>query len=173
MSRIVIRAGVAALAVALVAGCSVPRKPAPAAQAGTSATPAAGAAATAAVACKPVGASQLVGTWYSVSKQPGIKGEMRRLLILQADGSYRSESRQQDARNIRAELRENGCWETSGNTYTTRVTHSNGEAVDGGDIYRNTYRIERLGDSQLVSRENVRGAPAVTARKMQPGYRMP
>ncbi|MEI2418495.1 hypothetical protein V8Z80_20150 [Orrella sp. JC864] len=168
--RFVYRAGACALTLSLAAGCSMPR------QAPDAAPPAPAAAQAPAQPepCRPAGQSPLVGNWYSVSKQAGIKGEMRRLLVLQEDGSFRSETRHHDGRNLRAELRETGCWETAGNTYTTRVTHSNGEAVDAGDpIYRNTYRVEKVGATQLVTREDVPGARPVTARKMPPGYRMP
>ena len=175
MSRFVVRAGLCAMFVASVAGCSMPgKKTQTGSSSGASAAAAAAGATPQPAACSPVGESPLVGMWHSVTKQSGVRGEMRRLILLKPDGNYRLETRLQDGRNIRAELRETGCWETTGSTYTTRVTHSSGEPVDPSDpIYRNSYRVERVNATQLVSRENVPGAKSVTARKMPADYRMP
>ena len=172
MSRSVVRAGMCAVFVAAVAGCAMPGKK-PQAEA-PPAAPTGRAAMPQPAACTPVGESPLAGTWHSVTKEKGVRGEMRRLIVLKPDGSYRLETRLQDGRNIRAELRETGCWETQGSTYSTRVTHSSGEPVDPSDpIYRNSYRVESVGAKQMVTRENVPGARSVTARKMPPDYRMP
>ncbi|CFW37295.1 putative lipoprotein [Bordetella pertussis] len=51
---------------------------------------------------------------------------------------------------------------------------SNGEPVDASDpIYQNRYRVEKVDSGKLTLRELKRNGQAVTARRMQPGYRLP
>jgi len=173
MSRFAVRAAAVAGAAAAIAACTPqrPRAPEP-----PPAPPAAAAPAqpkprpcTAAAAGSP-----LVGTWYATASQSGIKGRLHILLVLEQDGSMRQTQRVASGRDIRSELRESGCWEASGGTLATRVTVSNGEPVDGeAAIYRNMYRVEKSGGSELAYREMRAGAPRIAARRMPAGYRLP
>jgi len=95
-------------------------------------------------------------------------------MVLQQDGTMRLINRVANGRDIRAELRESGCWEASGDILVTRVTHSNGEPVAGDEaIYRNQYRIEKADGRQLVYRELRAGGPRLAAKRMQDGWRLP
>jgi len=125
--------------------------------------------------CEPAApGSPLVGVWYGTSQQPGVRGELRTLMTVGQDGSFTLQRRIQAGRAIRSELRESGCWQYADGIYSTRVTRSNGEVVDGSDpIYRNAYRVGKVDAERLVYRENKPGAPTATFRKMRPGYRLP
>jgi len=169
MSRFAVRAA-AASAAALIAACTVqPSKQAEAPPAAPAPQP------ERARACTPAQAgSALIGTWYATSTQAGVKGRLHTLMVLQQDGSMRLTNRVSSGREIRSELRESGCWEATGNTLATRVTQSNGEAVDGEQaIYRNEFQVEKVDARQLVYRELRTGGTRLTAKRMQDGYRLP
>ncbi|WP_459616869.1 hypothetical protein [Bordetella sp. 2513F-2] len=164
------RAAAACAALAL-AGCSSPR-PASTAAAAQGEAPA---PKPAAPACVPAGQGDpMVGTWYSTYRQPGFAGDFQTLTVLSADGTMRYESQIKMGRRTRPALREQGCWTVAGGIYTMQTTMSNGEPVDAADpIYRNRYQVEKVEPARLTLRELKPGGQKITARRMQPGYRLP
>lgn len=127
------------------------------------------------VACTPAAAnSPLVGTWYSVSRPRGFAGDFQSLTVLSADGTMSYETQLKVGKRTRPALRETGCWTHDNGVYTLQTTQSNGEPVDADDpIYRNAYRVESVDRSKLALREMKSNGQAVTAKRMQTGYRMP
>ncbi len=124
--------------------------------------------------CVPVASNQpLVGTWYLVSKQNGVAGEIQTLLTLKADGTLRQQTRVKQGRNIRSELRETGCWEAPAGKLITRVSKSNGELIDFNDpIYSTTYMVEKIDASRLTYREDRAGSRSMFAKKVQDSFRL-
>ncbi|AUL17219.1 lipoprotein [Bordetella bronchiseptica] len=168
MSRVSISL-VGALGVALMlGGCAARKESAATAPRATPEAPEA-------VACTPAQAGDpMVGTWYSVSRQRGFAGDFQTLTVLSADGTMRYETQLKVGRKTRPALRETGCWHVADGIYTMQTTQSNGEPVDASDpIYQNRYRVEKVDSGKLTLRELKRNGQAVTARRMQPGYRLP
>jgi len=158
------------MAAVALAGCV--SRPAPAPSPAPAPRPA-GPSVPAACELAPAG-SPLVGAWYGSSQQSGVRGELQTLMTVAQDGSFTLQRRVKAGRAIRSELRESGCWQYADGTYSTRITRSNGDVVDGSDpIYRNAYRVEKVDAARLVYRENKPGAKSTTLKKMRPGYRLP
>lgn len=124
--------------------------------------------------CVPPSAGHaLIGTWYLVSKQAGVAGEMQTLLTLSADGKLKQQTRIKQGRNIRSELRETGCWEANASQFTTRVSRSNGELVDFKDpIYATTYVVEKVDANRLTYRLDRPNAKPAFAKKVQDSFRL-
>lgn len=161
-----------AMCVGLVlAGCAAKKSPAPK----QAEAPAAVAAAPEPVRCVPArGDDPMVGTWFSVSRPRGFAGDFQALTVLSADGTMRYETQIKVGRKTRPALRETGCWTVADGVYTMQTTQSNGEAVDPGDpIYVNRYRVEKVDRGQLRLRELRNNGQVLTAKRMQPGYRLP
>lgn len=127
------------------------------------------------LACAPTGAdSPMVGTWYSVSRPRGFAGDLQTLTVLSADGSMTYETQLKVGKRIRPALRESGCWNVANGVYTLRTTKSNGEPVDADDpIYQTRYQVQSVDRSRLVLRELKTDGQQISARRMQPGYRLP
>lgn len=115
----------------------------------------------------------LIGVWYVVSKQAGVAGEMQTLLTLSDDGKVRQQMRVKQGRNIRSELRETGCWETTAGKLVLRINRSNGERIDYRDpIYTTTYVVERSDPQRIVFREDKPGSRPMTAQRVQNSFRL-
>jgi len=127
------------------------------------------------IRCTPVAADDpMIGTWYSVSRPRGYAGDFQSLTVLRADGTMTYETQLKVGRRTRPALRESGCWSVAQGVYTLQTTQSNGEPVDAADpIYVNRYQVEKLAGNQLRLRELKNGGQTLTARRMQPGYRLP
>lgn len=127
------------------------------------------------VVCKPADTnSPMVGTWYSVSRPRGYAGDFQSLTVLSADGSMTYETQMKVGKRTRPALRESGCWNVANGIYTMQTTKSNGEAVDTTDpIYVSRFEVQSVGRDKLVVREMKSGGQTTTARRMQPGYRLP
>ncbi|EXF88653.1 putative exported protein [Bordetella holmesii 30539] len=127
------------------------------------------------VACTPAEAgSQMVGTWYSVSRPRGFGGDLQTLTILAADGSMTYETQLKVGKRIRPALRESGCWTVANGIYTLQTTKSNGEPVDADDpIYQTRYQVQSVDQTRLMLRELKNGGQQLTARRMPAGYRLP
>ncbi|CAM4042808.1 hypothetical protein [Bordetella tumulicola] len=152
----------------ILAGCAV-RKSVPIEQA--LAEP----AGMVAVKCQPAEAgSKLIGTWQSNTRPRGVAGDFRALIVLAADGSMAYDSQVKVGKRIRPGLREAGCWQMADGVLTLQTTKSYGEPVDTEDpIYQNRYRLEKAEPARLTLRELRSGGQVITARRMQPGYRLP
>ena len=124
--------------------------------------------------CSPQNAaSPLIGSWYLVSKQAGVAGEMQTLLTLSADGKLKQQTRVKQGRNIRSELRETGCWEAPAGKLITRVSRSNGELIDFNDpIYLTTYIVEKVDTNRLTYRLDRAGSKPSFAKKVQDSFRL-
>ncbi len=124
--------------------------------------------------CTPLeAANQLIGSWYLVSKQAGVAGEMQTLLTLSADGKLKQQTRVKQGRNIRSELRETGCWEAPAGKLITRVSRSNGELIDFNDpIYSATYIVEKVDANRLVYRLERADSKPAFAKKVQDSFRL-
>lgn len=160
------RASALCALIGLLTACGLPRhKDAPVIQAPAGAVE---------PACTPISASnQLIGTWYLVSKQAGVAGEMQTLLTLSADGKLKQQTRVKQGRNIRSELRETGCWEAPAGKLITRVSRSNGELVDFNDpIYSTSYVVERVDANRLVYRLDRADSKPAFAKKVQDSFRL-
>ncbi len=117
--------------------------------------------------------NQLVGSWYLVTKQSGVAGEIQTLLTLSADGSLRQQTRVKQGRNIRSELRETGCWEAPKGKLVTRVSKSNGELIDFNDpIYSTIYVVEKVDSTRLMYHEDRPNSRTLFAKKVQDGFRL-
>jgi hypothetical protein len=152
--------------IVLLTACGLPRhKDAPVIQAPAGAVE---------PACAPMNASNaLIGTWYLVSKQTGVAGEMQTLLTLGADGKLKQQTRVKQGRNIRSELRETGCWEAPAGKLITRVSRSNGELVDFNDpIYSTTYVVEKVDANRLIYRQDRADSKPAFAKKVQDSFRL-
>lgn len=127
------------------------------------------------VACSPAEAgSRLIGTWQSNTRPRGVAGDFRALIVLAADGSMAYETQLRIGKRIRPGLREAGCWTLADGVITLQTLKSNGEPVDIDDpIYQNRYRVEKTEPTRLTLRELRSGGQSITARRMQPGYRLP
>jgi hypothetical protein len=125
-------------------------------------------------ACVPLNAGNpLIGTWYLVSKQAGVAGEMQTLLTLSADGKLKQQTRVKQGRNIRSELRETGCWEAPAGKLITRVSRSNGELIDFKDpIYSTTYVVEKVDANRLTYRLDRPDSKPAFAKKVQDSFRL-
>ena len=124
--------------------------------------------------CVPLNAGNLlIGTWYLVSKQAGVAGEMQTLLTLSADGKLKQQTRIKQGRNIRSELRETGCWEAPAGKLITRVSRSNGELIDFKDpIYSTTYVVEKVDANRLTYRLDRPDSKPAFAKKVQDSFRL-
>jgi len=145
--------------IGLLTACGLPRhKDAPVIQAPAGAVE---------PACTPLNAGNpLIGTWYLVSKQTGVAGEMQTLLTLSADGKLKQQTRVKQGRNIRSELRETGCWEAPAGKLITRVSRSNGELIDFNDpIYSTTYVVEKVDANRLIYRQDRPDSKPAFAKK--------
>ena len=165
VGRIVRACAVCAL-IGLLTACGLPRhKDAPVIQAPAGAVE---------PACTPINAANpLIGTWYLVSKQAGVAGEMQTLLTLSADGKLKQQTRVKQGRNIRSELRETGCWEAPAGKLITRVSRSNGELVDFNDpIYSTTYIVEKVDANRLIYRLDRSDSKPAFAKKVQDSFRL-
>ncbi len=162
----IVRASLVFALIGLLTACGLPRhKDAPVIQAPAGAVEPACAALSA--------ANPLVGTWYLVSKQSGVAGEMQTLLTLSADGKLKQQTRVKQGRNIRSELRETGCWEAPAGKLITRVSRSNGELVDFNDpIYATTYVVEKVDANRLVYRQDRADSKPAFAKKVQDSFRL-
>ncbi|OZI40774.1 hypothetical protein CEG14_03165 [Bordetella genomosp. 1] len=160
-------AGMGLIVGVALAGCAV-KKPAENAGAAEPAPPKK-------VVCTPASAnSPMVGTWYSVSRPRGFAGDFQSLTVLSADGTMSYETQLKVGKRTRPALRETGCWTHDNGIYTLQTTQSNGEPVDADDpIYRTAYKVESVDRTKLTLREMKSNGQVVTARRMQPGYRMP
>lgn len=127
------------------------------------------------IACTPAEArSQLVGHWQSNTRPSGVAGEFRALIVLAADGTMTYDTQLKVGKRIRPGLREAGCWEVANGVITLQTVKSNGEAIDTADpIYQNRYRIEKVEAARLKLKELRSGGQSITARRMQPGFRLP
>lgn len=127
------------------------------------------------VVCSPAQAgSQLVGTWQSNTRPRGVAGDFSALIVLGADGSMAYDTQLKVGKRIRPGLREAGCWQVADGVITLQTVKSNGEPIDIDDpIYQNRYRIEKTEPARLTLRELRSGGQSITARRMQPGYRLP
>lgn len=124
--------------------------------------------------CVPVAAGNpLIGSWYLVTKQTGVAGEIQTLLTLGADGKLKQQTRVKQGRNIRSELRETGCWDAPAGKLITRVSRSNGELIDFNDpIYTTAYVVEKVDANRLTYRpDRPDGRPAF-AKKVQDSFRL-
>lgn len=126
------------------------------------------------VACSPAPeGSPLTGTWLSTTRPHGVVGDFRALVVLSADGAMSYETQLKVGRRIRPGLRETGCWQVDEGVLTLQTKKSNGEWVDATDaIYQNRYRVEKAASARLTLRELKRDGQLVTARRVQPGYRL-
>ena len=126
------------------------------------------------VACSPAAAgSPLVGTWLSNTRPRGVAGDFRALIVLAPDGNMTYETQLKVGKRIRPGLREAGCWQVADGVMTLQTVKSNGELIDADDpIYQNRYRVEKTEPARLTLRELRSGGQSVTARRMQPGYRL-
>ena len=161
-----IRASAALTIIGLLTACGLPRhKDAPVIQAPAGAVE---------PACAPINAANpLIGSWYLVSKQAGIAGEMQTLLTLSADGKLKQQTRVKQGRNIRSELRETGCWEAPAGKFITRVSRSNGELIDFKDpIYSTTYVVEKVDANRLTYRLDRPDSKPSFAKKVQDSFRL-
>lgn len=161
-----VRAGMVLALAGLLTACGLPRHPdAPVIQAPAGAVE---------PACVPVSAGNpLIGTWYLVSKQAGVAGEMQTLLTLSADGKLKQQTRVKQGRNIRSELRETGCWEAPAGKFITRVSRSNGELIDFKDpIYSTTYVVEKVDANRLTYRQDRPDSKPSVAKKVQDSFRL-
>lgn len=121
----------------------------------------------------PTSGNALIGSWYLVTKQSGVAGEIQTLLTLSADGNLRQQTRVKQGRNIRSELRETGCWEAPNGKLITRVSKSNGELIDFNDpIYSTTYVVEKVDATRLMYREDRPNSKTLLAKKVQDGFRL-
>ncbi len=162
----IVRASIVFAIIGLLTACGLPRhKDSPVIQAPAGAVE---------PVCVPLGAANpLVGTWYLVSKQAGVAGEMQTLLTLSADGKLKQQTRVKQGRNIRSELRESGCWEAPAGKLITRVSRSNGELVDFNDpIYATTYIVEKVDANRLVYRQDRADSKPAFAKKVQDSFRL-
>ena len=160
------RASAVCALIGLLTACGLPRhKDAPVIQAPAGAVE---------PVCTPISAGNpLVGTWYLVSKQAGVAGEMQTLLTLSADGKLKQQTRVKQGRNIRSELRETGCWEAPAGKLITRVSRSNGELVDFNDpIYSTSYVVEKVDANRLVYRLDRADSKPAFAKKVQDSFRL-
>lgn len=161
-------AGIAATLVLLgsLTACGLPRpKDAPVI------APPTGAVEPACVA--PSSGNPLIGSWYLVSKQAGVAGEIQTLLTLSADGKLKQQTRVKQGRNIRSELRETGCWEAPAGKFVTRVSRSNGELIDFKDpIYSTTYVVEKVDANRLTYRVDRPDSKPAFAKKVQDSFRL-
>ena len=118
--------------------------------------------------------SQLVGTWQSNTRPRGVADVFSALIVLAADGSMAYDTQLKVGKRIRPGLREAGCWQTANGVITLQTIKSNGELIDIDDpIYQNRYQIEKTEPTRLTLRELRSGGQSITARRMQPGYRLP
>jgi len=126
------------------------------------------------VVCSPAEAgSKLIGTWQSNTRPRGVAGDFRALIVLSADGAMTYETQLKVGKRIRPGLRESGCWQVVDGVMTLQTVKSNGELIDAEDpIYQNRYRVEKAEPSRLTLRELRSGGQSITARRMQPGYRL-
>ena len=124
--------------------------------------------------CVPLNAANpLIGSWYLVSKQAGVAGEMQTLLTLSADGKLKQQTRVKQGRNIRSELRETGCWEAPAGKLITKVSRSNGELIDFNDpIYITSYIVEKVDANRLIYRQNRADSKPALAKKVQDSFRL-
>lgn len=160
------RASAVCALIGLLTACGLPRhKDAPVIQAPAGAVE---------PACTPVSAANpLIGTWYLVSKQAGVAGEMQTLLTLGANGKLKQQTRVKQGRNIRSELRETGCWEAPAGKLITRVSRSNGELIDFNDqIYSTSYVVEKVDANRLVYRLDRADSKPAFAKKVQDSFRL-
>ena len=124
--------------------------------------------------CVPLNAANpLIGSWYLVSKQAGVAGEMQTLLTLSADGKLKQQTRVKQGRNIRSELRETGCWEAPAGKLITKVNRSNGELIDFNDpIYLTSYIVEKVDANRLIYRQDRSDSKPAFAKKVQDSFRL-
>ena len=150
----------------LLTACGLPRpKDAPVLPAASGAV--------APVCVAPAADNRLIGSWYLVTKQSGVAGEIQTLLTLSANGNLRQQTRVKQGRNIRSELRETGCWEAPKGKLITHVSKSNGELIDFNDpIYSTMYVVESIDATRLVYREAHPGSRTLYAKKVQDGFRL-
>jgi len=125
-------------------------------------------------ACVPLNAANpLIGSWYLVSKQAGVAGEMQTLLTLSVDGKLKQQTRVKQGNNIRSELRETGCWEAPAGKLITRVSRSNGELIDFNDpIYTTTYIVDKVDTNRLTYRQDRADSKPAFAKKVQESFRL-
>jgi hypothetical protein len=166
--RSIISLASAACAALALAGCASRKPPPPVVEAAPPPPPAR-------IACAPTRADDpMIGTWYSASHQKGYAGDFQTLTVLSPDGTMTYETQLKVGRKTRPALRESGCWNVADGVYTMQTITSNGEDVDTSDpIYTNRYRVEKIEKGKLVLREIKGGGQAMTAQRMQAGYRLP
>jgi hypothetical protein len=154
----------AGLAVATVlAGCATQ---APAPQAAAPAEPQA-------PACQAAAAQDgIVGNWLSVRREKGVRGELRTLFTLNADGTMAYTEQLKRGKQPSQGLDETGCWSRKDNGLVLRTLESNGAQVALDDpIYTNTYTVVSSSPEKLTLKAP--DGAVLNARRMSPGYRLP
>ncbi|MYN14103.1 hypothetical protein GSY71_13230 [Pusillimonas sp. TS35] len=113
-----------------------------------------------------------VGNWLSVRREKGVRGELRTLFTLNADGTMAYTEQIKRSNNPSHGLAETGCWRHDANTIVLRTLESNGAAVDLNDpIYTNRYVLVSATSEKLELRAS--DGVRIMARKMSSGYRLP
>lgn len=150
----------AAASLAVVAGCTVPKK---ATEVAAPEVPVCQAAAP---------GDQLVGNWLSVRTQKGVVGELRTLFTLKADGTMAYTELLKRGKHPSQGLSESGCWQRQQQSVQLQTLESNGAPVNLEDpIYQNVYAIQLLSAKTLTLQDP--NGKVIKARSMSPGYRLP
>ena len=152
------RPALAAVFVAVLAGCAAPapeRKPPPADTECVSAAQ----------------GDALIGSWLNVRKHAGVSGELKTLFELHPDGTMQYTEQLTRPGRAPQGLMEKGCWRRDGNTLVLRTLESNGSPVDVDDpIYVNRYALSGVAGERLKLRSP--DGVQMDARRMSPGYRL-
>jgi len=92
---------------------------------------------------------RLVGYWYLVQHQYGIKGDIQSIVNLKADGTFEARLRVVRGEEVTYEQMETGNWDLKNNVQTMKTTHINGHHLNQIDYLLDSYDIDWISRKEM------------------------
>jgi len=92
---------------------------------------------------------RLVGYWYLVQHQYGIKGDIQSIVNLKADGTFEARLRVVRGEEVTYEQMETGNWDLKNNVQTMKTTHINGHHLAQDDYLLDSYDIDWISRKEM------------------------